>query len=146
LGTFDFEKNAITLDLEKEFSEEDLETIQKNFETVRKKTPQNYAIFLATPRDPQSTLWTKQNPPKNVPFPISFFVCPSPVLLTYSLLVRTKILKRLQEFARQSEAILRNHLFLAYNPAKFNVLVPPFPFLFLFLFSVCSWTEKKRPW
>lgn len=68
LATFDFEGSPILVNFGKEFTAEDIGKIQDAFQNVRSNVDHkdNWSIFVATPREKEGSMWTRDQPSKQV--------------------------------------------------------------------------------
>jgi U3 small nucleolar RNA-associated protein 22 len=64
MATFNFEKDPIVVDLNNEFTADDYNAIQDKFNQTRKG--KTCPLFIATPRDKDSILWTRTKPTRMV--------------------------------------------------------------------------------
>jgi hypothetical protein len=65
MATFDFENYPIIVDFDNQFTSEDLNTIQENFQKIR-AAHKDRSIFIVSPQDRNSVFWTKEIPTKQV--------------------------------------------------------------------------------
>lgn len=75
---------------------------------MRKQSPHNYQIFIATPKDKESEMWTKLKPSKLV------------IVDTFHLF-DIQILKRMIAFAKISEKLLRDQFESLSDDRDFNM-------------------------
>jgi hypothetical protein len=64
ISHFKWDSYALIVDIQQSFKPDDLARIQRDFELIRGNTNSGPAMFIATPQDPKSSMWTKTKPSK----------------------------------------------------------------------------------
>eukprot|EP01117_Protostelium_nocturnum_P014907 TRINITY_DN5726_c0_g1_i1.p1 TRINITY_DN5726_c0_g1~~TRINITY_DN5726_c0_g1_i1.p1 ORF type:complete len:1128 (+),score=421.94 TRINITY_DN5726_c0_g1_i1:205-3588(+) len=66
LVEFDFEEAPIIMNVDQQFTADDILQIREEFKKIRKESPSTHSVFISTPQDRKSSLWTKDRPSRMI--------------------------------------------------------------------------------